>query len=80
MIHPGFVWLWLFLSDLLNPTIVENHADFWPAKLRQLFSVNSHIGDPFRLIGNAVISMLLWLLIDWLIRHIGRSKPKPNKQ
>jgi hypothetical protein len=65
-----FVWLYLWLSDVMNPVVTE--ADFWSEKARQLLRLNQHFDDPPRLLGNAVIPLVLWFAIDlW-----PRRKPK----
>jgi hypothetical protein len=64
------VWLYLWLSDVLNP--VGATGDFWSEKAKQLFRFNSHFDQPARLIGNAIIPALLWCVIDWGLRRRAR--------
>jgi hypothetical protein len=60
-------WLYLWLSDVMQPVV--NGGDFWPEKGKQLFRLNSHFDDPARLVGNAVIPLVLWFAIDWALRR-----------
>jgi hypothetical protein len=60
------VWLYLWLSDVMNP--VFSQGDFWAEKGKQLLRLNSNFDNPARLLGNAVIPFVLWLVIDWRLR------------
>jgi hypothetical protein len=62
----GIVWLYVWLSDVLNP--VFSQGDFWAEKAKQLLRPNSNFDDPGRLLGNAVVPFVLWLVIDWRLR------------
>ncbi len=65
-------WLYLWLSDAIQPIVTQ--GDFWAERGKQLFRINSHIGDPFRFAGNAIIPLILWFLIDWGLRRAARAK------
>jgi hypothetical protein len=65
-------WLYLWLSDALNPVLTQ--GDFWIEKGKQLFRLNSHFDDLPRLIGNGIIPIVVWLLIDWGLRRAARPK------
>ena len=65
------VWCGVALSNILAPVVTE--GDFWIEKGRQLFQLGP-VDDTPRLLGGAVIPLLLWLLIDWLIRTRGIDK------
>ena len=67
------VWLYLWLSDVLNPVIMDG-IDFWSEKAKQLLRLNSHFDDPFRMLGNAIIPALLWFAIDWGLRRRDRVR------
>jgi hypothetical protein len=62
------VWFWLLASDALNPVVTN--GDFWDEKLRQAFSVNSHIFNAPRMAGNAVAVLLLWFAVDLFLRWL----------
>jgi hypothetical protein len=64
-------WLYLWLSDVLQPVVTR--GDFWTERGKQLFRLNSHFDDPYRLIGNAVIPLALCLAIDWGLRRSNRN-------
>jgi hypothetical protein len=66
-------WLYLWLSDVMQP-VVFNQEHFWAEKGRQLFRLNSHVDDLPRLLGNAVIPLVLWFVIDWVLRRAARPK------
>src|SRR5262249_7928539 len=68
----AIVWLWLWLSDALNPVMA--YTNFWSEKAHQLIRLNSHFNSLPRLIGNAIIPAVLWFAIDWAIR---RKKRRP---
>jgi|SRR5271156_246333 hypothetical protein len=60
-------WLYLWLSDVMQPVVSE--GDFWSEKATQLLRLNQNFDDPPRLIGNAIIPVVLWFAIDlWLRR------------
>jgi hypothetical protein len=64
------VWLYVWLSGVLNP--VGNRVpdgQFWSEKGHQLFRLNENFDDPARLLGNAVLPLLICVFIDWLIRR-----------
>ncbi|GEM_PF-5954357 len=61
-------WLYIWLSQALLPVIATND-DFWAEKGKQLFRLNPHFDDPARLIGNALIPFVCWLVIDWGLRR-----------
>jgi hypothetical protein len=66
----GAVWLYVWLSDALQPVVSD--GDFWSEKVKQLARLNQNFGDPPRLIGNAIIPAILWLAIDWWLRRKAR--------
>ena len=65
------VWCWVALSNVLTPVVTE--GDFWIEKGRQFFQLGQ-VDDMPRLLGRAVIPILLWLLFDWLIRTHGIAR------
>ena len=69
------VWCWVALSNLLAP--VESQGDFWIEKGKQLFQLGP-VDDVPRLLGRAVIPLLLWLLCDWIIRAQRFRRAKTN--
>ncbi len=73
----ALLWLYLWLSDALSPAITP--GDFWAEKGRQLFRLNSHLNDPPRLIGNAIIPIVLWLAIDWALRRVQKRRTTARK-
>lgn len=69
----GIFWIWMLLSAAMLP--VTNGTDnFWAAKATQLFSLNPNIQDVPRFIGNAIIPLILWFVLDRTL------KPKTKKQ
>ena len=58
-------WLYMWLSQALLP-VDPTTEDFWAEQGRKLFRLNPHFDDPARLIGNAVIPLVLWFFIDWV--------------
>lgn len=68
----GIFWLYLWLSDVLHP--VTSGGDFWPEKARQLFHLNSDIGDPATFAGTGVLPLVLWLVLDWMLRRQNRRR------
>jgi hypothetical protein len=67
-------WLYIWLSDALMP--VTGSGDFWAAKGRQLFRLNSNFNDPPRLIGSTITILVLWFVIDWALRRVSRRRTK----
>jgi hypothetical protein len=63
----GIIWLYLWLSDVMQPVTAD--GDFWAEKLKQFFRLNEHFDDPARLVGNAILPAVLWFIIDWGIRR-----------
>ena len=67
------VWCWVVLSNLLAPVVAE--GDFWIEKGTQLFQLGP-LDDLPRVLGRALVSFVLWLLCDWIIRKRGFTKRK----
>jgi len=67
----GIFWLWMWLSAAMMP-VTSGTDNFWAAKAAQLFSLNPNIQDIPRFLGNSVLPLILWFVIDWIL------KPKPN--
>jgi hypothetical protein len=61
----AIVWLWLRLSDVLQP--VDGSL------LEKLFRLNSHIDEPARLLGNDLLPFVFWLAIDSALRRRRRK-------
>ncbi|MFL9709955.1 hypothetical protein [Methylobacillus sp. Pita1] len=70
------IWLWIWLSSVMLP-VTTNTEDFWSAKIAQLFTINPNIQDIPRLIGNAILPLILWFIID---RVLKRKNLKANNQ
>jgi hypothetical protein len=66
----GIFWLYLWLSDAIQP------GGDWPDKL---FRLNSHIDDSYRFVGNAIIPLVLWFVIDTILRRAVRAKARLRK-
>ena len=74
-------WLYLWLSDAMMP-VVENQENFWTEKGKQLFRLNRYLTSDFYnlpaqiglLLGTAIIPLVLWFVIDWILRRTGRAK------
>jgi hypothetical protein len=62
----GIVWLYLWLSQVMLPVVTD--GDFWSEKGKQLFRFGP-FDDPVRLTGRAIIPLVLWVIIDWIIRR-----------
>src|SRR5882672_6331830 len=75
-IFNAIVWLYLWLSDTLNPVIAA--GDFWSEKAKQLLSFNRNFDNPARLLGNTIFLALLWFVIDWGLRR-GARKSRLNE-
>jgi hypothetical protein len=79
-------WLYMWLSDAMMP-VVENQENFWTEKAKQLFRLNRYlISDLYNLpsqiglvLGTAIIPLLLWFVIDWILRRAGRAKTTMNR-
>jgi hypothetical protein len=72
-------WLYLWLSDVMQPVVSE--GDFWSEKATQLLRLNQNFDDPPRLIGNAIIPVVLWFVIDlWLRRKRKRVELSKKKK
>jgi hypothetical protein len=71
-------WLYVWLSDATQPVLTD--GDFWTEKGKQLFRLNSHFNDPYRLIGNAVIPLALCLAIDWVLRKYTRNASRQDSE
>jgi hypothetical protein len=69
------VWFYLWASDILNPVVTE--GDFWTEKAKQALRLNQNIDDPGRLLGNAVIPLVLWLAIDLFLQWLQRWDRPP---
>jgi hypothetical protein len=61
----AIVWLWLRLSDVLQP--VDGSL------LEKLFRLNSHSDEPARLLGNDLLPFVFWLAIDSALRRRRRK-------
>jgi hypothetical protein len=74
-------WIYLWLSDAMMP-VIENQEHFWTEKGKQLFRLNRYlISDLYNLpsrigllIGTAIIPLVLWFVIDWILRRAARVK------
>jgi hypothetical protein len=63
----------MWLSSALLP--ITNDVDyFWAAKAVQIFTLNPHFDDISRLIGNAVIPILIWYFVHVML---GRKRQTP---
>jgi p-aminobenzoyl-glutamate transporter AbgT len=69
----GTFWLWVCLSAAMMP-VTNGSSDFWAAKASQLFQLNPNIQDIPRFIGNAVVLLILWFVVDLIL------KPKLKKK
>lgn len=64
------IWLYLWLSGILVPSIVPEGGDFWAVKAKQLFQFGPFDDIP-RLLGRGV-----WFFLPWLIIHLSLGKKK----
>jgi len=77
----GIFWAYLWLSDATMP-VVENQENFWTEKGKQLFRLNRYLVTDFYnlptqiglFIGTAIIPLVLWFVIDWILRRADRTK------
>jgi hypothetical protein len=70
------VWFYVWASDILNPAVTT--GDFWTEKAKQALRLNQNIDDPFRLLGNAIIPLVLWLVIDLFLQWLQRLDQPPT--
>ncbi|MBI1274037.1 MAG: hypothetical protein GC131_08140 [Alphaproteobacteria bacterium] len=65
------VWLYLWLSQVMMPVV--DGSDFWAEKGRQLLQFGP-FDDPSRLMGRAIIPLILWFVIDRGLKKVKTSK------
>jgi len=65
------VWLYLWLSQTLHPVITA--GDYWTEKAKQLVRFGPFDDIP-RLVGQGVIPLVLWFVIDRILRRRARRK------
>jgi len=68
----GIFWVYLWLCKVLMP-VVASDADFWSAKLHQLFEFGP-FDDVGRMIGRGVPPLILWALSDTALRRRERAR------
>lgn len=69
----GIFWLWMWLSSAMMPVTADTDY-FWAAKVAQLFSLNPNIQDTSRLIGNAILPLILWFILDRILKPKEKTK------
>lgn len=69
----GIFWLWMWLSSVMMP-ITADTDNYWTAKVSQLFSLNPNIQDTPRLIGNAILPLILWFILDRILKSKVKAK------
>ena len=69
----GIFWLWIWLSSAMMP-ITADTDNYWAAKVAQLFSLNPNIQDAPRLIGNAILPLILWFILDRILKSKEKTK------
>lgn len=69
----GMLWLWIWLSSAMLP-ITTDTDNYWAAKIAQLFTLNANIHDIPRLIGNAILPLVLWFILDRILKPNEKTK------
>ena len=63
----------------MHPVVTT--GDFWSEKFRQVFHFNRNIDDPWRLFGNSILLVIIWVAIDlWLRRKFERVEEKETDE